>query len=336
MSKFAVRISLLFLTCGAACLLHTPALAQNLLQLSFPVDCVLGESCLTVNYTDVDPAATAAKDYMCNSKTTDDHKGTDFALRSRLDMEAGVAVKAALAGKVLRVRDGESDDIKTEEEYQTIHKANRDCGNGILLDHGNGLQTFYCHLRKDSLKVKSGDTVKEGQDIAQVGQSGMAEFPHLHFALIAQDKTIDPFTGLSSTEGCGKFHDNLWKDDLPYEPFTVFDAGFRSAPPDFESIKRGEINPDTLPRNSAALVFWAGFYHAVKGDKVTLKITAPDGSVFRENTYTIEENRKRPSYYYTGRNNDSDPFAPGTYKGTLTYEREGYGAQTITRDIRVD
>ena len=31
-----------------------------------------------------------------------------------------------------------------------------------------------------------------------------------------------------------------------------------------------------------------------------------------------------------------DAFAPGTYKGTLTYEREGYGAQTITRDIRVD
>lgn len=332
MSKYFSLLTLVFI---GFLFQPLPARAQTLPQLSFPVDCVLGQTCWTVNYTDTDPAADAHKDYMCNAKTTDDHKGTDFALRSRLEMERGVAVKAARAGRVLRVRDGESDDIKTEAEYQAIHKANKDCGNGILLDHGGAYQTFYCHLKKGSLKVKPGDQVTEGQTIAEIGQSGMAEFPHLHFAVIWENKTIDPFTGLTNAEGCGKFNDNLWKDDLPYEPFTVFDAGFRAAPPDFESIKRGEDNPATLPRNAPALVFWTGFYHAVKGDKLTLQIRAPDGSVFRENTYIIEENRKRPSYYYTGRNTDSTPLAPGVYKGAAIYERDGYGAKVVERTVTV-
>ena len=182
---------------GKVALAETP-------QFLFPVACTLGEDCWGVNYVDVDPVAQIAKDFKCGPKSYDGHKGTDFALRSLADVEAGVDVLAAAAGTVLRFRDGEEDSLKTEREMAEIKVKTRECGNGIFLDHGNGLRTIYCHLKKDSLLVKRGQKVKAGQKIAQVGQSGFAEFPHLHFGVVWEGGVVDPYTGLLNTDGCGR------------------------------------------------------------------------------------------------------------------------------------
>lgn len=329
MKKY-ICLSLLFL------LIPQGSYAQSKPQFAFPVNCELNKDCWTVNYVDTDPHPKSARDFTCSSKTYEGHKGTDFALRSRIEMEKGVDVLAARDGKVLRIRDGENDDSKTEQEYQSIRNQNKDCGNGIIIDHSNGLQSYYCHLKQESITVDIGDEVKKGDTIAKVGQSGFAEFPHLHFTVIWEGGQIDPFTAQIKDDGCGKFKDNLWEDDLAYEPYAIFDGGFTGKMPDFTAIIDGQEPTKNLSRDGDALIYWAGFYHAQEGDKVTLTIRDSHGKKFAEREHVLEKRRKRPSFRYVGRKLKGITLQPGTYTGTITYEKKGYPPKTVTHQVQVN
>ncbi|MBI1300551.1 MAG: peptidoglycan DD-metalloendopeptidase family protein [Alphaproteobacteria bacterium] len=310
---------------------YNKAIAESETKFIMPVACHYGEECWVVNFVDVDPVDNAAADFKCGPKTYDKHKGTDFALASVRQMNAGVNVLAAADGRVLRFRDTEDDRLKTPEELAEISGANKDCGNGILIDHGNGLQTIYCHLKKDSVVVEAKQKVRAGQHIAQVGQSGVAEFPHLHFGVVWEDGIMDPYTGALATAGCGQDENSMWHAGLPlkYEPVVIFDGGFRSTSPDFEAIKRGEENPATLTLNSAAFVFWAGFYNVEKGDEIHLVIKDPDDKIFVERRESMEKNRAR-QYYFTGRKIGQVQLKAGTYIGTATIKR---GARVDSDEI---
>ena len=190
----------LIMCCALICNFYTKAYAEShendtKPQFIFPVACVYGEDCWAVNYVDVDPAPEAIKDFNCKRKSYDGHKGTDFALGSVQHMKEGVDVFAAADGRILRVRDGEDDRLKTKEEFQEIDEAKKNCGNGVFIDHANGVQTIYCHLKKDSIVVKPKQRIKAGEKIGQVGQSGEAQFPHLHFGVIWEGGVVDPYTG---------------------------------------------------------------------------------------------------------------------------------------------
>lgn len=329
MSKKLLRLLFIFVL-----VLVKPSItAAQTPQFIFPAACTYGKDCWAVNYVDVDSVPEKKSDFKCNAKTYDAHKGTDFALGSIAQMNKGVDVIAAAAGTVLRFRDGESDTLKSEEDLNDIRSNTKECGNGVLLDHGNGLQTIYCHLKKDSIIVKAKDKVTAGQKLAQIGQSGMAEFPHLHFGVTWEGGIIDPYTGLLSTDGCGKTKQPLWAAGLPmpYEAVAIFDGGFASKPPDFKGIQRGEPNPDTLPQKSAAFVFWAGFYNVEQGDQVILQILDPDGAEFNRREEIVPQTRAR-QYYFTGRKIGDVQLKTGTYKGISTIMRGAKnGAEAITK-----
>jgi murein DD-endopeptidase MepM/ murein hydrolase activator NlpD len=53
-------------------------------------------------------------------------------------------------------------------------------GNAVVIDHGD-VSTLYGHMYNSGLFVKAGDTVKQGQHIANVGSNGNSTGPHLHF-----------------------------------------------------------------------------------------------------------------------------------------------------------
>ena len=55
--------------------------------------------------------------------------------------------------------------------------------NWIIIRHGTNVYSLYAHLSTESLKVKVGDTVKQGQNIAKTGSAGNVTGPHLHFEL---------------------------------------------------------------------------------------------------------------------------------------------------------
>ena len=63
-------------------------------------------------------------------------------------------------------------------------------GNYIVIQHGNGIESIYCHLSKFFLKP--GDLVLAGDRIAISGATGEVTAPHLHFAIKVDGKFIDP------------------------------------------------------------------------------------------------------------------------------------------------
>jgi biotin carboxyl carrier protein len=65
-------------------------------------------------------------------------------------------------------------------------------GNCVVVDHGNGLLTFYMHLSE--IKVKEGDRVPRGQVLGASGGTGRVTGPHLHFAVRWQGLYLDPAT----------------------------------------------------------------------------------------------------------------------------------------------
>lgn len=54
-------------------------------------------------------------------------------------------------------------------------------GNTVIIKHEDQLYTSMSHLKEGSIKVKEGDSVKEGDELGRCGNSGRSPYPHLHF-----------------------------------------------------------------------------------------------------------------------------------------------------------
>ena len=64
------------------------------------------------------------------------------------------------------------------------------CGIAVRLDHGNGLQTRYCHMSR--MAVRRGQQVRRGQVIGYVGSTGLSTGPHLHYEMYRGGRSINP------------------------------------------------------------------------------------------------------------------------------------------------
>ncbi|MXO60428.1 peptidoglycan DD-metalloendopeptidase family protein [Altererythrobacter salegens] len=63
-------------------------------------------------------------------------------------------------------------------------------GNLLIIDHGGGLNSAFLHSSK--LAVKVGDVVRQGQYIGNIGMTGRATGPHLHWSMKWHDARLDP------------------------------------------------------------------------------------------------------------------------------------------------
>jgi len=299
-----------------------PALGNGL-TLGLPVACKIGETCFIQNYFDADPGPDA-RDFQCGAATYDTHKGVDFSVPSLAQMNHGIDVLAAAPGRVERVRDGVPDRLLTDENRAEI--GNQECGNGIIIDHGDGWTTQYCHLRQDSVVVSPGQSVIAGSVLGKIGSSGLAEFPHVHIDVRKDGTPIDPFTGLTADGGCGSGEASaLWSDTAAravHPPRSeVIDLNFAPAavsPRDAIAMTRV---PDGPHADWPAIVVYSSAINLKAGDVQIITFTDPAGRIDTNEIEPLE--RAKASYVmYTGHRRPQSGWQNGTYSGRYRVIRD--------------
>ncbi len=306
---------------------------QGGLRLSVPVQCDMARDCSIQKYVDRAEGA-ERRDYRCGTLTTDGHDGTDLRLRRFEDMARDVKVVAAAAGTVLRVRDGMAD--ISVREAATPLAPDRLAGNAVVVDHGNGWETQYSHLKRGSVRVRPGDAVAVGTELGAIGLSGNTEYPHLHFEVRRDGEAVDPFAAADTTS-CGTKQPSLWTAAaaaaLDYRPTVVLAVRFaesaKDAPANFQRIKSPEVmlDPD-------ALIFLGNVSGVQSGDVEKFRILAPNGGVLMQHEKRIS-NPSLTWVSYSGVRRPTAGWQPGKYRGTYQLVRHGVlvGEQTMIQDV---
>ena len=294
-------------------------------SLSLPLNCGIATPCIVQNHADRDPGP-GARDYMCGELSYDGHKGTDFRITDLRKMQEGIAVRASARGKVVGMRnDYPEHGIKG---FRPESVKGRECGNGVVLDHGGGWITQYCHMRKGSISVVMGQRLNAGETLGLIGMSGNTSFPHVHLSLRHDNKVVDPFVGLeiTSTDHCERSGPGLWtaaaRRALPYRSSGVVRAGFSAEAPEMLDIYKGQHDASRLPRDGARLFFWVQIFGLQAGDVEEFVVIGPDGKRFIAHRGKPAKKSKADWLSYAGKAQKSKkPWLPGLYRGGYRLRR---------------
>jgi len=313
---FALICAAFLLSCGNSFATDAP-------HFTFPVACVLGENCIIQNYVDHDPGP-GWRDFTCGPMSYDGHDGTDIRIPSLAAQRNGVGVLSVADGTVLRTRMDLPDRPTLDEGPESDPRA---CGNGLVIDHGNGWQSQYCHMAQGSLLVRAGDRVKAGQRLGLIGFSGRASFPHLHLTVRHDGKIIDPFAPDLALDQCGastvsNLFDGVGKT-TPYLDRFFLNVGFADGPVTSDDVEEGRLDQRAPKRSSDALVVYARSVGLVAGDALAMTLIGADGQMLVQHVFDPLDRSKAQMTQFIGKKKPEAGWAPGTYAAVISILRQG-------------
>lgn len=304
--------------------------------LGFPLACEIGKTCEVQNYVDRIEGP-GVGDYRCGSETYEAHNGVDIRLPDMAAQRRGVDVLAPAAGRVSRVRDGVAD-VSVRVRGQAA-VAGQECGNGIVIDHGEGWESQACHLAQGSVKVRIGETVRAGQPMARVGLSGNTEYPHLHLTIRHLGRVVDPFRpdggGCEAVGGPGT--GSLWTARaavmMSYKPAAVLNAGFSGQTLTLDGVD--DPGPVPAGKTAPALLAYVRAINLKVGDQQRLVVTGPDGKVLAEARPAIQTRNQAQYLVYAGRKTPAGGWPGGIYHAQYRLVRDGAGVIERGFEVRI-
>jgi len=304
-------------------------------SLSFPLACEPGKTCEIQHYVDRDPGP-GTRDYRCGLKTYDGHPAIDIRLPDMVALRRGVAVLAAAPGKVVRTRDSVADrqiGVGTLDPNDPLG-----CGNAVVIDHGGGWTTGYCHLRRGSVRVKPGDVVSAGQPIGLVGLSGLTEFPHLHMDVRRNGQAVDPFAPeMSASPSCPAQGPGLWRPAaaarMPYRPGVLLNAGWTSGEPSMDDIENGHIKP--VGASPPWLIAYFRSIALMPGDVTEVVLRAPDGTLLAQGAREPLSRWRAQDLHYVGKRRPPAGWPRGVYVAEYRVLRHGVVAVSGRLEMRL-
>ncbi len=317
-------------------MLAAPADAQRP-QLHLPIDCKPGTTCWIPNFVDLDPGP-GVQDYTCGPNSYNGHKGTDFAIPNLKEMRKGVNVLAPARGVVKSTRDGMPDVIFRWLDPKKL--KSRECGNGVVIDHGNGWESQYCHLKEGSISIKNGQWVSPGDKLGLVGLSGRTEFPHLHITLRHNRQAVDPFN--ASGGKCGVRGASLWTPEvrrkLSYRPSAVYNIGFTTEKPNPHKARLGLYDTESVRGPVTTLFVTLEMFGAEPNDQVMVRLSTTAGRVINQRRVALKLDRRKARIFHAAGFRQKDrPWPPGTFKADIEVLRKGAagawsfgGSRTVT------
>lgn len=97
------------------------------------------------------------------------------------EFHRGIDIAAPLGQKIKASQNGI---VRFAKRNLVLH------GDSVVIDHGKGVGTLYLHM--NTINVKEGQIVSQGDVIGTVGSKGASTGPHLHWAAYSQGEPVDP------------------------------------------------------------------------------------------------------------------------------------------------
>jgi hypothetical protein len=221
-----------------------------------------------VNYVDVNPGAQPG-DYNGGPYTYDGHNAFDVTLANFQSMDAGIPLYAAAPGTVTDVQDG---------NFDRETGANSNPANYVIINHGNGWETVYWHIARNTVVVKEGQTVQAGQLLGLVGSSGSSTDPHVHFGVYHDGANVEPMYAPAE----------YFLESPPYQgdlPTTVLDHGITNYEV-WNDFKERPSDMGVFPTSANWDVwFWLRISHFKDSDDVRIRWYRPGGTLHTTYTY---------------------------------------------------
>ena len=257
------------------------------------------------NYVDQDPTA-GIKDYNCGAKTYNGHNGNDITTNPypfyKMDNNQVEAIAAA-PGTIVNKADGNFD------KNCALNALNY---NYVAVQHADGSQALYIHLKKNSLTPKTiGQTVVAGEFIGVVGSSGNSTGPHLHFEIL-NPTLYEPYFGPCNVLNPSSW----WAVQKPYTEPAVTAIQVNKIAAIFPSCPITETPyADSCFSPGSVAKFYVFMRNEVIGNLLSMRIVNPGGTTFSSWTYTTAATNLTSYGFW----NKVVPFANGTYTFETTY-----------------